>query len=183
MSAMMHSPSPTEYLSFRARMPDTMDSPFTPFRPTATATPARRPLVAAKPSSPVLLLTTPSPFRRRINNTNNGAHCDMQLDFDDEFEGATGFSTPYRQRKPVDSEKKGLFKLPEKQHSFRRPPRPPPDDDDEGLFLRSDVGHTSLPLQTPVRHPYDEGMLSTSAADPTFSHAPKRKVCQINLSS
>lgn len=177
MSTTVHSPSPTDYLSFRSRIPDATDSPFTPFRPTATATP-RKPLVTAGHSSPVLLLTTPSPFRRRIDSGISGEDYDMQLDFDD-FAGATGFSTPYRPRKSTNAQKNDRFKLSENPHSFRRPPKPPPDDDDDGLFLRSNVGHTSLPLRTPVRHPFEVGMLSTSAVDPNFSHAPKRKVCNI----
>ena len=181
MSTTMHSPSPThsptDFLACRSRRPDVADSSFTPFRQT-TSTP-RKSFVAARHGSPVLLLTTPSPLRRRLDRDEND-DCNMDLDFDD-FSGATGFSTPYRPRRSSRTLENDQFKVPEPPHSYHRSYKPPIDDDDEGMFLRSDIGHKSLPLRTPERHPFDISLLGNTVANPNFSCAPKRKVSVINV--
>lgn len=172
----MHTPSPshspTDLYVFRSRRQGLADSSFSPCRHPA-ATPSRRPLVTRQDSSPVLMLT-PSPLRRRTND-DDGHDYAMQLDLDD-FSGATEFSTPYHPPTKSFATQNGHFKVPAIPPLYKGQPRPPADDDD-GLFLRADIGHTSLPLRTPERHPFDTGLLSNSVANSNYSHAPKRKVC------
>ena len=176
MSMTMHTPSPSrhtsDYLTYRPCRADVADSSFSPgCQPSAT--PTRKPIVTSRYDSPILMLT-PSPLRR---NKEAKFSQDLALPMDlDDFSSATVFSTPYHQPASLSTApSQRRLDVSNKPPSFRRRSDPFPDDE-EGLFLRSGVGHTSLPLQTPERHPFDIGLQSNSVSKGNFSHAPKRKV-------
>ncbi|THH09118.1 hypothetical protein EW145_g2227 [Phellinidium pouzarii] len=178
MSATVHtpsrSPSKSDLFAFRSYRQTNPDSSFTnslsPSRQ-ASATPPRR--------QPVLMLT-PSPLRRRLDFNDDDLDAAMQLDFDD-FSAATGFSTPFHPSTRQASVQQPRFRTQNNPPTFRRPPKPPLDDD-EGLFLRSNVGHTSLPLRTPDRLSFDLTDLADSGSNLSFSHAPKRKINHMSSS-
>ncbi|KAI5123074.1 hypothetical protein M0805_000508 [Coniferiporia weirii] len=177
MSAAIHtpsrSPSTSDPYAFRSCRQTNPSSSFTNSlspRRQASATPPRK--------QPVLMLT-PSPLRRRLDRDDD-FDAAMQLDFDD-FSAATGFSTPFHPATRRTSTQQARFRVPDDPPKFHRPPKPLPDDE-EGLFLRSNVGHTSLPLCTPTRQSFDLADIPNSVSNPNFSHAPKRKINHMSSS-
>lgn len=172
MSTAIHTPShspTTDFFAFR--------SPSRIANSSFTLSPCRQASATPPRKQPVLMLT-PSPLRRRLDFDQD---CDaaMQLDFDD-FSSATGFSTPFHSPAIAASSPRGRYKAPAPPPYFHQPPSLP-SDDEEGLFLRSNTGHTSLPLRTPERPTFDPIQLPNSVSNPIFSHAPKRKVCHKDL--
>ncbi|KAH8119125.1 hypothetical protein DFH11DRAFT_1539989 [Phellopilus nigrolimitatus] len=158
MSTAIHTPShspTTDFFAFR--------SPSRIANSSFTLSPCRQASATPPRKQPVLMLT-PSPLRRRLDFDQD---CDaaMQLDFDD-FSSATGFSTPFHSPAIAASSPRGRYKAPAPPPYFHQPPSLP-SDDEEGLFLRSNTGHTSLP---------------NSVSNPIFSHAPKRKINHMSSS-
>ena len=164
-----HSPqSSQDFLSFHTCLQDMHDSSFSyPLSPT------HRP--SATPSRPQPLMFTPSPLRRR-RDVDFDLDSSMQLDFEG-FSAATGVSTPCHQRrskKVAPPPRRSPSKQDDDLPVFFRPPNPV--EEDEGSFLRSNAGHTSLPLCSPERSTVDVVRAPFSVAKVNFPQAPKRKV-------
>ncbi|EJD02900.1 uncharacterized protein FOMMEDRAFT_20109 [Fomitiporia mediterranea MF3/22] len=173
MSTAIHSPchSPTssqDFLSFHSCLTDMRDSSFP-----SPLSPCHRPSATPPRNQPLLL--SPSPLRRRVDNEFDFDSA-MQLDFDD-FSAATGVSTPFRRKSRfTSSPRRPHLRSEDKLPPFFRPPDSHVEDDEEGSFLRSNAGHTSLPLRTPQRLPLESIPVPNSVSSPNFSHAPKRKI-------
>ncbi|KAL5523712.1 hypothetical protein ACEPAG_7885 [Sanghuangporus baumii] len=180
MSTAIHTPchspqSSQDFLSFHTCLQDMRDSSFS-----YPLSPSQRP--PATPSRPQPLMFTPSPLRRR-RDVDFDFDSAMQLDFDG-FSAATGISTPCHQRnlkKFIPSPRVSCSKPEDDLPAFFRP-LDPPVDEDEGSFLRSNLGHTSLPLHTPERSAFDIVRAPFSAATANFPHAPKRKITRLSSS-